>query len=89
MKVVCIDELKYWLRRNQMKGHQAALLLSDLLPPKAYCQKSGFYLSLNQCTTICEWPGQPSVHLDSNRAVDIESLARLQTSVDEKIDQMR
>lgn len=90
MNVFCTDELKYWLRRDLMKGNEAAQLLSDLLPEHTGFEGDNYLTGrLIRCGTICLWPEQATSHMVANRTIYHESLIRLERSVAEKIDSMR
>jgi hypothetical protein len=90
MKVFCTDQLKYWLRRTLIKGDEAALLLSDLLPEFADFENDSYLTGrLIRCTTICLWPEQLSVHLTATREIYHEPLIRLEKSIAEKVELMR
>ncbi len=90
MNVFCADELKYWLRRDLMKGDKAAQLLSDLLPEHTDFEGDNYFKGrIIRCSTICLWPEQTTSHMVANRAIYHESLIRLERSVSEKVDSMR
>ena len=70
VNVFCVDELKYWLRRDLMKGDKAAQLLSDLLPEHTDFESGNYFTRRTiRCSTICLWPEQTISHMVANRTI--------------------
>ncbi len=70
MNAFCADELKYWLRRDLMKGDKAAQLLSDLLPEHTDFEGDNYFTGrIIRCGTICLWPEQTTSHMVANRNI--------------------
>ena len=86
VNVFATSQLRKWLRCSGIKGEDAALLLSDVIPETIVFDESGH---MSYAETFCKIPSQLSTVFASRKTADSNPPTRLEVSFEEKIDLMR